>query len=263
MQKEDIIKAQNQYVVKANDLIRKTRFDLTSQQQKIVLFAISKIKPTDDHTTEYTFDLKEFCNACGMNIVDGGTYITDLKADLEKLTERKWCTMPNGDMMTMSWIGDVKIPNTGTIIKLRFNPNMQPYLFDLKEKYTQYKLESILAFKGKYAIRLYELLRSYTTQASIDNFKESIVEFSLDYLKKFLETENYKYWTDFERFVLKVAIKEINRIAEDISIEYQKILTGNKVTSIRFIISTARVKQSMNARIEKNKRLKRTAKEAK
>ena len=36
------------YVVKANDLIRKGRYNLTTQQQKIVLFAISKIRKNDE-----------------------------------------------------------------------------------------------------------------------------------------------------------------------------------------------------------------------
>ena len=47
MSRQKALADRNQYVVKANDLIRKTRYNLTTQQQKIVLFAISKIKPTD------------------------------------------------------------------------------------------------------------------------------------------------------------------------------------------------------------------------
>ena len=56
MSRQKTLADREQYVVKANDLIRKTRYSLTAQQQKIILFAISKIKPDDDITTKYTFD---------------------------------------------------------------------------------------------------------------------------------------------------------------------------------------------------------------
>ena len=43
----------NQLVVKHNALIQKTRYSLNTQQQKIILYLISKIKPDDDELKEY------------------------------------------------------------------------------------------------------------------------------------------------------------------------------------------------------------------
>ena len=51
MSRQKAVADRNQYVVKSNDLIRKTRYNLTTQQQKIVLFAISKIKPSGRNKT--------------------------------------------------------------------------------------------------------------------------------------------------------------------------------------------------------------------
>ena len=59
---------QRYFVAKANDLIRKTRYNLTTQQQKIVLFAISKIKPNDPPETQYEISIDELCEACGIEI---------------------------------------------------------------------------------------------------------------------------------------------------------------------------------------------------
>ena len=42
-------------VFKRDDLIQKSRYSLTVQEQRIVLYAMSKIKPTDDAFQEYTF----------------------------------------------------------------------------------------------------------------------------------------------------------------------------------------------------------------
>jgi len=42
----------NHLVVKHNSLIQKTRYSLTTQQQKVLLYTISKIQPGDDDFKE-------------------------------------------------------------------------------------------------------------------------------------------------------------------------------------------------------------------
>ena len=49
----------NHLVVKHNSLIQKTRYSLTTQQQKVLLYTISKIQPGDDDFKEYVFELKD------------------------------------------------------------------------------------------------------------------------------------------------------------------------------------------------------------
>ena len=138
-----------QYVVKANDLIRRTRYSLTTQQQKIVLFAISKIKPMDAPNTQYEISIDELCAACGIDIDNGGYYYKAIKDDLKKLTDRLWVEMPDKSETTVAWISDATIiPLSGTVY-IKFHEKMAPYLFELKERYTQYRLEDVLVFKSK------------------------------------------------------------------------------------------------------------------
>lgn len=87
--------------------------------------------------------------------------------------------MPDGTQKTISWIGDVDItPSNGTV-SITFNPNMEPYLFELKNNYTQYKLANALVFRSKHTLRLYEILRSYTTKQAIENGIERTVMYSV------------------------------------------------------------------------------------
>lgn len=44
-------------VVKRDDMIQHARFTLSIQEQKCILYAISRIKPEDTAFTEYTFDI--------------------------------------------------------------------------------------------------------------------------------------------------------------------------------------------------------------
>lgn len=238
MSKQKTLANREQYVVKANDLIRKTRYNLTTQQQKIVLYAISKIKPEDDINTEYIFDINELANACGMRIRDGGTYYERIKADLRELMKRELQMMPDGREISISWIGDIEMWEKNATVKISFNRNLRPFLFDLKERYTQYKLKNVLAFRGKYAIRLYEILRSYTTQRAIDQEDEKEIDLTLEELKYKLDIDGYERWADLNNYVLKPAISEINELAEDIRIEYYPMRGEHERTirKINFVI---------------------------
>ena len=255
MSRQKTLTDRNQYVVKANDLIRKTRYNLTTQQQKIVLFAISKIKPDDSVYTRYELNLEELCDACGLNLDAGGYYYKSLKADLKTLSKREWCVMPDGTEQTISWIGDATIIPLNSTVYITFNPNMEPFLFELRARYTQYKLRNVLVFKGKYSIRLYEILRSYITQAEIDKGIERDIEISIDDLRNVLAVSSYPRWADFDRYVIKNAVDEINECAEDIHIEYESLRDGRQINRIDFIITPARAKQILNAHKKRKERL--------
>ncbi len=245
-----------QYVVKANDLIRKTRYDLTTQQQKIILFCISKIKPTDLPNTEYEISIDDLCKACNIDLDSGGYYYKAIKDDLKKLTDRLWVRMPDNSETTVSWISDATIIPLSGKVYITFHKAMAPYLFDLHQRYTQYHLEDVLVFKGKYSIRLYEILRSHTTQKAIDEGWEKEVTITLSELRDVLAVDSYPRWADFNRFVLKKAVDEINLCSDELHIEYDTYKGGGKnIVGITFIISTPSAKQMLYAHREQRRRL--------
>lgn len=247
----------NQYVVKANDLIRKTRYNLTTQQQKIVLFAVSKIKPNDTSDTVYEIGLTELAAACGLKIDNGGYYYWALKDDIKELTQRSWCVMPDGTESTVSWIGDAEIsPGTATV-KIKFHKQMAPFLFELREKYTQYKLQNVLAFKGKYTIRLYEILRSHITQKMLDEGRESDIMMPIESLRDTLMVSSYPRWADFDRFIIRKSVMEINQYADDIHVDYRPIKKGKSIASVNFVISQAGIRQQWEAHQGSRERLNR------
>lgn len=254
--KKEIWNKREMYVVKSNELIQHSRYSLTLQQQRIVLFAISKIRPMDTIYTEYEFSIVELCRVCGLNIDDGGGYYySAIKEDLLKLTNREWGLLPDGSEKTISWIGDVEMRPQDATVKIRFNPNMEPFLFDLKQRYTQYRLETALSFKSTYTIRLYELLRSFTTQRNLEEGLPKIKTLTIEEVRKRLDVEGYPAWYDFDRYVLRKAVAEINTCAEDMNIQYIANRNGRKMESITFTIAPAYVRQRVGARMEKKKRL--------
>lgn len=85
---------------------------------------------------------------------------------------------------------------------------------------------------------MYELLKSYQyvkqTEIDIENLKVS------------LYATNYERWADFKRYVLDMAINEINQYT-DIKISYTLKKQGKKFSSIVFTIDVKNTNETIEA----------------
>lgn len=247
---------QELYVVKSNELIQKGRYNLTVQQQKLVLYAISKIKKGDSGDEWYELSIEEACAVMGLELDEGGTYYKRIKNDLKKLTNRLWVEFPNKSEWTVSWFEDVGIvPLSGTVY-VKFHEKIIPYLFELVNRYTQYQLCEVLVLRNKYAIRLYEIIRSYMTQDELRKGTEKEITLSINELRGLLCTPQYELWNDINRFCIKPAIEEINKMSDIIRVEYEPYKTGGRSFSrIRFTISYPNQIEKFIAHEEQRRRL--------
>jgi len=212
-------------IVKSNDLIQKSRFSLSMTEQKIVLYLISKIKPNDLELKEQVFEIVEFCRICGIDWNNGNNYAR-IKKILKDLRDKSfWIKLDNGMETTMAWIDHVTIGEKSGKVILKIDDRLKPYLLQLKKQFTQYEVLYILAMKSRYSIRLYELLRSYEYQRN--------VIFEIEELKRLLDAEKYTRFPDFKRYVLDIAMREINDVS-DMNIDYICIKEGRKYAKIEF-----------------------------
>ena len=230
----EIKKSKGYLVVKSNDLIQRNRFELSLPEQKTVAYICSMIQPMQTEESgfqlEYEFKIREYCKICGIDYDNGKNY-QDVKATLKKLRDKSmWLTLPDGSETTVGWLAKATTNKKSGIAHIKLDEDMVPYLFDLKQKFTQYQLYNVLGMKSAFSVRIYELMKSYS-------FRHTIT-FELDELKKLLMVEDvksYNRFPDFRRKVLDKAQLEINELT-DINIEFEPIKTGRKVTSIKFII---------------------------
>lgn len=213
------------FVVKANDLITKSRYSLSFQQQKILLYFISRIKPTDEERTVYELSIKEFSKVCGYDEYNG-YYYQSIKADIKKLCDASsWIETEPGKEELFRWIDRAEINRKSGTIKISFHHTVSQYLFALSKQYTQYSLFNALCLSHKYSIRLYEYLYSmrYKGQFMV----------SIDELKKRIDAEKYTKISHFKDRVLEPAIEEIDNMT-DLEVEYDYIRTGRQITHIIF-----------------------------
>ena len=217
-------------VVKSNVVIQNARFELSTQEQKIIAYMCSKIDPRKPEEDIIFLSVQEFIQVC--NIQEKGKIYRTVKEAINRLLSRVlWIWVSEKEEMSIKWIERAWINRGSGMIKIRIDPEMKPYLYDLKQRFTQYQLKNVLKMKSRYAIQLFELFKSYEYR--------KVVSVSLDRLKKFLMIDKIKTYEDFGKFrekVLTVAINEINKYS-DITITYE--VSGKvvrKITELTFFI---------------------------
>ena len=228
---KDVKKQREHKIIKANEFIQNSRFNLSMQEQKIILYLISKIKPDDTEIKGQPFNIKEFCQICGIDSDSGKNYY-DLKQAIQSLHDKSlWIKIDEKTEILFSWINSAAIIKDDGVVQITLNPQMKPYLLQLREKFTQYEFVYTLAMKSQYSVRIYELLKSY------ENIHRKI--FDINELKKKLmcEKESYENFNNFKKYVLDIAMREINNLT-DISVEYEATKQGRKFTQIEFIIKS-------------------------
>lgn len=248
-----ISRKQSYFVAKGNDLIQQSRFSLTMQQNKIMLFLISKIKPHDIGNEMYSISIREFCKVCNIECDSGKNY-SDVKNALKTLADKSVWVKIDGNDTLLRWLNRLRVNRETGHIELSFHPDMIPFLYDLQSRYTSYSLENVLTMRSKYGIRLYELLKSY-------EYLKKEISFSLDELKERLDAP-YKRYPDFRRYVLEPAIDDINNCS-DIEVGYIPYQSSNSrsIDMIIFSIEEPRTIDAIMRSRRKSRALSATAKE--
>lgn len=250
MGNENYLELRNGTVVKANELIQKSRFNLSLQQQKIVLYLISQIDPRDEDFDLYEFSIPEFCQICGVDYTSGKNY-QDLKIAIKDIADKSiWIRIDEDTETLLRWIEKPYINPQSGMIKIRLDRDMKPYLLQLKKNFTQYELVYTLHFRSKYTIRLYELIKSVHFH-ELEDYKKV---YSLDDLRQLLGAEKYKTYQHFKDRVLTSAIREINEHS-DKNLSYIPRKKGKKVVEIELTITSKDTFDALRIRSNINKEM--------
>ncbi|MBY6860826.1 replication initiation protein [Clostridium botulinum] len=217
-------------VTKANSLIT-ANYDLSLQEQKLILTLASMVQPNDEEFKEYEIKIKDFMNL--LDVRDEKKYI-EIPKITKELMKKVFEIKEGKDIIQLAWLSSARYRTGQGMVLLKFDSSLKPYMLQLKELYTSYKLENILSLKSKYSLRIYEILKC-------NQFKK-VWEVELVELKKILgiTEKSYSVYQNVKNRIIIQAQKELKE-KTDISFEFEEIKTGRKVTSIKFIIKINKV----------------------
>ena len=242
---EKYLIVKDQKVIKSNDLIQRSRFDLSLQEQKIILYLISQITPYDEEFQLYEFSIADFCKICGIDHTSGGNY-ADLKRAVKEISDKSiWISIDEDQETLLRWIEKPYLNKRSGTIKIRLDEDMKPYLLQLKQNFTSYELIFTLRFRSKYSTRLFELISSihYKTLESYSR------EYTIEELRRLMGAENYKTWQSFKERALIPAVNEINQYS-DKNLTYEIIKRGRAVSGVRLTVSSKNSLEALRIRSE-------------
>lgn len=228
---------ENTLVVKENLLIN-TPVDYTEHEQKIIALVISQIREQDKDFVPITFTVTQIAEQLQISK-------NKLYSELDSLTNtiNRQLIFP---FMRDGEVGFDKMPFFSMInyyngkITFHINDKLKFLLLRIQEHagkkigkehkitYSKYKVRYHTKLKGKYVLRLHELL--------VQHMYKRIIDIPIDELREFLYLgSKFAEYKDFKRRVLIPAHEEINK-KTSLYFTYQPIKTGKKISAIQFHI---------------------------
>jgi len=229
-------------VVKSNKLIE-SYHNMSLNEMRILLLTIAKLDVVNP-TNIFEFNVQDFIDAFN---ADNKSAYKQVQNAIDTLGSR-WVIIADTQKYKEKvpfFSKQIYYKNSGKFM-VKLHEDLMPFLCDLTREFTRYELKHIIKFKSFHSIRLYELLAQYK------KLKSRII--NIDQLKKwFLLEDAYDRFTNFETFVIKPAISDINEYS-DLNVIYNKIKNGRKVESIKFNIEVKESKKQIKNEVDKKQK---------
>ena len=212
-------------IVKKDNALVTAAYTLGLAEQRMLLLAAATANSNSDPLNGLTLQASQYAEAYK---VTRETAYEALREAGESLFERRITLYEGADKTVTRWVSFVKYKQGTGSIELGFSPVVLPLFNNLQERFTVYALEQIADLTSVHAVRLYELLIQWRSVGKTPKFELAKFRTILG-----ISPEEYKRMTDFKRWVLDAAIKQINEHT-DIHAEYEQHKTGRSITGLSF-----------------------------
>lgn len=212
-------------VAKDNFLIEASYF-LSLIEQRFILCCLAKLDSRYDIGKSITITAKEYSQL--MNIPVKRAY-DELKESTDKLYDRSITLKAPTQIETFRWIQkQVKHLKGSGSITITWSDDVLPYISQLKNKFTKYKIKNIVHLKTSYAIRFYELL------IKLKSNKEKKITLS-DFRLMLSLGNKYLLFKELKRIIISPSVKQINETT-DLFVSCSFLKKGRKIESLYFDI---------------------------
>ena len=218
-------------LAKGNPLINAS-FDITAIQFKILLHMISKVDMSLEDFQPITIQISEFQKFANINTK---AIYEVIEAQAEKLKNKSILYEDDEVKLSTNLLSSWKYHKKKGCYTFRFDPELKPFLLDLKENFTVYDIRNIIQLNSAYAIRFFEFCKQFE---NLGRF-----EMQIDEIKHLFKIEaKYKNYYDFKKYVIEQARKELKTYSELYFDIDKEVKQSRKVVALRFKIIKNRKK---------------------
>ncbi|MBU8908124.1 replication initiation protein [Desertibacillus haloalkaliphilus] len=215
-----------EYWVNQHNTLLQTPNNLTIQERRIIYTLASLIQPEDEDFQIHRIRVKDLADMLG---IKEKNFYSKVSKVIKGLRNKEITIKTEHSTLEMKWLASSEYFDKKGMVELEFSRKMAPFLLQLKENYTPFKLRNVLQLRSEYSFKIYELLKQY------ENLKKRT--FTIEELKYYLliAPDKYKLYGHLKNKVIKKAQDELKE-KTDIAFDFEEKRTGNKVTSITFYI---------------------------
>ena len=216
-------------IVKANRLVQ-AKMSLSRVEHRIVGMLISQLDRDDKEFSFQRLYIKDLMDQSGVFSNNLYNLAEDIcKSLLEKKLEvKKYDKNGKREYRGISLMDECRYKEDDAYIRAKFNDSMEPFLLQLKKRFTMYEAGYFLPLGSKHSMRIYELLKM---REDI-----SILRMTVEELRDILGvTDSYKYFSQLKAHVIENAREEI-REKTDVHFTYDVEREGRTAKRIKFFI---------------------------
>jgi plasmid replication initiation protein len=221
--------AGEEVVVKSNRLVR-ARVAWTKLEHRVVAMLISQLNK-DDEAFEmqrvYIRDLIEHADSASRDVYDRAEEICQKLLD-QKVHVRMQSDDGRRIYQGFNCMSTCRYVEGSGYIEAKFNDDMEPFLLQLRRRFTMYRLQNFMRLSSQHSMRMYELMK----------MREGMryLRISVEELREMLCCEHtYERFSDFKRYVLERAREEIKETC-DIYFTYKVERDGRTPVRVNFMI---------------------------
>ena len=223
----------NDLIVKDNALIDAS-YNLDMAEQRLILLAIVEARETGNGISHDTLLEVHASSYMRQFDVEKHTAYKVLR-DAAKTIFNRYVTYYDINPNTgkersfhVRWVDKVGYEQESGLVFLRFSQDIVPLITRLEQNFTSYEIQQISNLSSAYSIRLYELLIKWRSVGKTPMFELSSFRKQVGVIDK-----EYPHMSDFKKWVLDFAIKQINEHT-DITVTYEQHKAGRVITGFTF-----------------------------
>ena len=216
-------------VVESNALAR-AEYRMTLNEKRLLNLATAKLDSQladADQLQDIPITAEEYMRV--YEVVPNNAY-TEMAQAAKKLMNRQLTIRHEGKSYTIyNLLVESNYREREGIVVITLNPRLASQLIGLRNRFTQFMLESVRHFRLFSSTRLYEMMKSVESQGmfelSLEDFKARVLA----------DPKKYKRFADLKKRILEPALNEINTLS-DIKVTYEPVKQSRRIVGLRFII---------------------------